>query len=76
MVKGFTFARVRFDKVIIESLPDNPIVTSDYSVLLANQEFLNLLNRRATFFMITNQETVILIEKAKEIIQMIDNELK
>jgi len=76
LVKVFAFARARFDEVTVESLPDNPIVTSDYSVLLANQEFLNVLNRRATSFMITNQETIILIEKAKEIIQMIDNELK
>lgn len=76
LVKVFSFPRARFDEVTVESLPDNPIVRSDYSVLLANQEFLNVLNRRATFCMITNQETIILIEKAKEIIQMIDNELK
>jgi len=76
LVKVFTFPRARFEKVTIERLPDAPIVTSDYSALLANMEFLNLLNRRATTCMITNQETEMLIEKANEIIQMIDNELK
>jgi hypothetical protein len=76
LVKVYTFPRVRFDEVTLESLPDNPTITSDYSALLSNREFLNLLNRRATFCIITNQETVVLIEKAREIIQMIDNELK
>ena len=75
LVKAFAFPRARFTEVSLESLPDNPIVKSDYSGLLSNMEFLNLLNRRATFCMITNQETEILIEKAREIIQIIDKEL-
>ena len=76
LVKVFMFPKARFDKVSVEGLPDNPIVTSDYSELLSNKEFLNVLNRRATACMITNQETEMLIEKANEIIEMIDNELK
>ena len=76
LVKVFTFPRARFNEVTVESLSDNLTMTSDYSALLANKEFLNVLNRRATFCMITNQETEILIEKAAKIIQMIDNELK
>jgi len=75
LVKVFAFPRVRFNMVTVERLPDNPVVTSDYPALLANKEFFNLLNRRATFFMITNQETEMLIEIANEIIEMIDNEL-
>jgi hypothetical protein len=76
LVKVFTFPRARFQKVTVERMPDNPIVTSDYSALLANKEFFNVLNRRATFCMISNQETEILIEKARKSIQIIDNELK
>lgn len=76
LVKVFTFPRARFDKVTVERLPDNPVVTSDYPALLANKEFFNLLNRRATFCMITNQETEMLIEKAKKIVEMIEIELK
>ncbi|WP_276390707.1 DUF6090 family protein [Eudoraea chungangensis] len=76
LVKVFTFPRARFEKVTIETLPDAPFVTSDYSALLADMEFLNVLNRRATTCIITNQETEMLIEKAKEVIQMIDFEIK
>lgn len=76
LVEVFSFPRARFDKIAVEKLPDNPIVKSDYSALLANMEFLDVLNRRATTCMITNQETEMLIEKVNEIIQMIDRELK
>ncbi len=76
LVKAFAFTRARFDEITLEGLPENSIMTNDYSALLANKEFLNILNRRAVLCMITNQETKILIEKAKKIIQMIDNELK
>jgi hypothetical protein len=76
LVKVFKFPRARFNEISPEILPYNPIVTKDYLGLLTNKEFLNLLNRRTTFCMITNQETEILIIKAKEIIKIIDLELK
>lgn len=76
LVKAFAFPRARFNEITLEGVPENSIMTSDYTTLLANKEFLNILNRRAVLCMITNQETKILIEKAMKIIQMIDNELK
>ncbi len=76
LVKVFKFPRARFTQVTVESLPDSPVVKSDYSAILGDQEFLNLLNRRATLFMITNQETAVLMNKAEEIILLIENELK
>jgi len=75
LVKAFAFPRARFHEITLESLPENPILTSDYAALLADKEFLNVLNRRAILCMISNQETDILIEKAMLIIQMIENEL-
>ncbi|MBT8270800.1 MAG: hypothetical protein KJO25_02020 [Bacteroidia bacterium] len=75
LVKAFSFDRARFDAVTLESMPENQTVKSDYSALLNNMTFLNILNRRATFCMISNKETEILIGKAGDIIEMIDNEL-
>jgi len=76
LVKSFVTSGIRFNKISIETMPDNPVVSSDYKSLLNNKKFLNILNIRATMCMITNHETKTLMEKAEEIIEMIDNELK
>ena len=76
LVKSYATSGIRFNKIVLESMPDNPVVFSDYKSLLNNKKFLNILSRRATFCMITNHETKGLIEKGEKIIKMINNELK
>ena len=67
---------VRFNDLSLKGMPDNPIVQSDYKTILNDKSFLNLLNQRATLFTITNSETLDLIKKAEEIIDIIEQELK
>ena len=75
LVMAYSYDRARFNNIAFESMPNNKIVVSDYAAILNNMTFLNILNRRASFCMISNQETKVLIEKAKVIIDLIDEEL-
>lgn len=75
LAKDLTTARIRFSGITLETMPENPIISSDYKSLINNMEFLNTLSRRVIYCTITNDETKILIEKAKEIITIIDDEL-
>jgi len=76
LVKSYATSGIRFNMTALEKMPDNPVVLSDYKSLLNNKKFLNILSRRATMLMITNHETKALIEQAREIIKIINNELK
>lgn len=76
LVMAFSFDRARFKSITFESMPMNITVVSDYSKILNNMTFLNVLNRRASLCMISNHETKILIEKARGIVNIIDDELK
>jgi hypothetical protein len=75
LFKSYKSSGIRFNKTSVERMPDNPAVLSDYKALLNNKEFLNTLNRRAIYCELTYGETTTLIEKAQDIIEMINNEL-
>jgi len=76
LIRSYTINQVRFNNITLESMPENAFLTSDYQSLLSNRYFLNILHRRATICMISNQETNVLIDKAHQIIQLIDNDLE
>jgi hypothetical protein len=75
LIMAVSFNRARFNRISFERMPKNKTVVSDYAAILSNMAFLNILNRRASFCMVSFQESRILIEKAREIIRLIDNEL-
>jgi hypothetical protein len=76
MIKTYSTIQVRFNNISLEAMPENPIIKSDYQSLLSNMYFLNTLHQRASLCMVSNQETKVLMEKARGIIQLIDYELK
>ena len=75
LVKAYITKNLRFGDFALEPMPENPVATSNYKGLLGNKEFVNVLSRRTGDCMISNTETEVLIEKAKEIISIIDNEV-
>ena len=76
MVKQYVMRAKRFRQVDLESMPDNPIVSSDYYAILNNKRFVNLLSRRTSYCEVSFYETEDLIKIAKDIITLIDQELK
>jgi hypothetical protein len=72
LMKSYSMNHVRFDATAMEIMPENPISISDYQSLVNDIYFINVLHRRAGLCMISNQETLQLIEKAREIIRLID----
>ena len=66
---------LRFGETLVEAMEDNPIVTSNYKLLLADKVFLNILKRRAIYCELTNDETTVLIDKAEKIITSINKAL-
>ena len=75
LVKPYYTNQIRFEDITLEAMPENAQIVSDYNTVLRSMYFLNLLHSRASLCMISNQETNVLIDKAKGIIQMINNEL-
>ena len=68
-------AIARFEEKPIFNMGDNPNVISDYRGLLTDQEFLNTLRLRTIYFGFSKQETEVLIKKANNIIELINEEL-
>jgi hypothetical protein len=60
----------------MDTWPENATVRADYVGLLSDKAFLNLLRRRAVINHISRQESIILIDQAREIIKKIEEELK
>ena len=73
LIKAYDQISARFDKIIIEPMPDNAISTSNYGAILSDLEYFNILHRRASYCMISNNESNSLIVKANEIIAIIDS---
>lgn len=75
--KWFKISDINFErkKTLVGLIPSNHL-SSNYEELLKNQEFVNVLHTRVSFFNISKHETDLLIGKANEIITIIENELK
>ena len=66
---------VRFNKPTFAKMPDNKYIKSQYESILRHKKFLNILHLRVRVSSGSNQETSYLIDKAKAIIQRIDEEI-
>ena len=75
LIKAYDLSRARFEKITIEAMPNNAISTSNYGAILSDLEYINILHRRASYCMISNNESNSLIVKANEIIAIIDSVL-
>ncbi len=75
LFEAWNLSALRFNTIRLDTMPDNPIITSDYETVLNSMYFLNLLHSRASLCKISNQETNGLIEKAHKIITMIADEI-
>lgn len=75
--KRFKISDINFErkKSIIGLIASNQI-DSNYEELLKSQEFINVLHMRVSLLNISKHETEILIEKANNILSIIENELK
>ena len=58
-----------------QNFPKSPL-ESDYQALFKDKNFMNHIRMRAGHMVITNKETVDLVDKAQGIIQLIDSEIK
>jgi len=73
--KSFNTFGSRFKAITINSFNESERLTSDYKSILEDKVFLNLLNRRVIYCQLTKNETISLIEKAQNLIAIIDKEL-
>ena len=58
-----------------QNFPKSPL-ESDYQALFKDKNFMNHLRMRAGHMVITNKETIDLVDKAQGIIRLIDSEIK
>jgi len=71
--KQMSYISNRFNTNPMTNLKANPNMASDYKSLIADRAFLNALYLRTVFCQISTEETNELIEKARDIIDLIEN---
>ena len=76
VLDNFKISDLNFNRINkIKGVIPSKFIDSDYIGLLKDKKFINTLHMRATFINISKHESMLLINKAKEIIELIDSEL-